>query len=380
MKEIKILIVSLFFVISISAYTQNVVVVLIDGARYTETFGDPDRTYIPYMNELANQGTYIDTFYNDGLTYTSRAVPALWCGAWTDVQDTVFNGSETQYTLKPSLFEYFEKQKQPGQNKNIHTLKHVSSLWLQSFHPEYGQDYWPTTYSQGETDIDVLEKSLQVMDEDHPQLLWVYLAGVDHAGHSGNWNEYTQAIKTADSIVNVLWEKIQSDPFYADSTTLLVTNDHGRHTNDFSGHGCGCEGCRHIMFLALGPNIKKNFVSQEVRNTPDFAVTAASILDVEMEYATGNIMTEIFSNSGVYDIENFQMTANSNFISFFLQKNTFVNIEIIDLKGNIVKNVISENRDAGINRVQIKNNKLRGIYLVRINANSNTTAKKVYFN
>ena len=38
---------------SASSESDNVVVIIIDGARYSETFGDPDYTHIPQMAKLA---------------------------------------------------------------------------------------------------------------------------------------------------------------------------------------------------------------------------------------------------------------------------------------------------------------------------------------
>jgi hypothetical protein len=48
------------------------------------------------------------------------------------------------------------------------------------------------------------------------------------------------------------------------------------------------------MFLALGPRIRTNFVSTQYHTTPDFAVTAAALLEVDPEYATGEVIDEIF--------------------------------------------------------------------------------------
>jgi hypothetical protein len=246
-----------------TVFAQNVVVVIIDGARYSETFGDTARTYIPRMGQLALEGAYIDPFYNDNFTYTSRAIPALWCGSWTDIEYLDYEGISTLATIQPTLFEYYRKQKAAPAEQCYYVIKFITSLWLPSFHQEYGPPYWPIYHSTGSTDEDVLTEALWVMETHHPQYLWVYLADVDTYGHSGNWANYTGAIRTADSAVAVIWDAIQTDSLYADNTTLLVTNDHGRHDDahgGFRGHGDGCDGCRQIMFLALGPRIRPNFV------------------------------------------------------------------------------------------------------------------------
>ncbi len=279
--------------------SENLVIIVIDGARYSETFGDPAHTYIPRMTAMAGEGTMIGTFYNDSLTYTSRAVPALWCGSWTTTRDTVYDGIATQYAVKPTIFEYFRKQKGVPETNCVYVLKYISSLWLPSFDASYGPAYWPYFHSQGSTDSDVATEAQYIMDMYSPNLLLIYLADVDGAGHSGDWYEYTRAIGRADSIVGLLWDKIQSDPQYRDKTTLIVTNDHGRHDDQhggFSGHGDDCDGCRHIMFLAIGPAIKKNYVSNTYRRIPDMAVTASCLLGIDPEQATGEIMHELVSS------------------------------------------------------------------------------------
>ena len=56
--------------------TAKMMIIIIDGARYTETLGDPTHTYTPEMWNLTTQGTMVDNFKNDNFTYTSRAIPA----------------------------------------------------------------------------------------------------------------------------------------------------------------------------------------------------------------------------------------------------------------------------------------------------------------
>jgi len=288
-----------------SLYSQiadKTMVVIIDGARYSETFGDPNCDYIPQMHDISLEGAIVNNFHNDGITYTSRAVPALWCGAWTDVIDTTYQGNPTSYAALPTIFEYYRKDKNAPVNDCFYMLKFIQGLWLPSFHIEYGPDYWPQFHSEGETDWDVYEETLMVIDTHHPKFLWVYLADVDHAGHGGNWYEYLASIETADEIVGLLWDKLQSDPFYQNTTTLLVTNDHGRHDDahgGFTGHGCSCEGCRHIMLLAAGPDIKSGYISEQYRTIPDMAVTASHLQSIEPTYSTGEVMYEILDINSI---------------------------------------------------------------------------------
>jgi hypothetical protein len=305
--KVKIFLMGTIFSLCSALVTENVVIVVIDGARYSETFGDTSHTYIPRMFELSQMGTLIDSFYNDSFTYTSRAIPAIWCGAWTEVRDTIDPyGNPTQYTVLPSLFEYYRKQQNVPQDSVYYVLKVVYSLWQFSYHQDYGPQYWPTYHSYGYSDIEVWEEAKVIMETKHPRLLYIYLSDVDHAGHTGNWSYYTSSIRIADSIVGLIWNEIQSDPFYQNKTALLVTNDHGRHDDQhggFQSHGDGCEGCRHIMFLAVGPDFKSGYVSYDYRRIPDIAPTIGYILGYDAEYATGEVMGEIFSEPLVYEGE-----------------------------------------------------------------------------
>lgn len=68
-----------------------------------------------------------------------------------------------------------------------------------------------------------------------PNVMVINLKDVDSYGHANNWNEYIKAIKTTDASIKEIWEYIQSLPAYKDKTTLIVSNDHGRHLDANGG-------------------------------------------------------------------------------------------------------------------------------------------------
>ena len=283
----------------LAAYeTENVVLVIIDGLRYSEGLGDPNHTFVPEMWQLAQQGAIVEPFLNDGYTYTSRAIPAIWCGAWTDVQwfsDPDCNGSSNSHAVMPTVFEYYRKQLSRPAEDCIYVLKDVGCPWKASFDPDYGPDYWPLYHSVGVTDLDVWQQAQPLIDTHTPSLLLLYLASVDHEGHSGDWDAYVSAIEVADSIVGMLWDHLQAHPHYAGKTTLIVTNDHGRHDYDFSGHGDGCDGCRTIQLLAVGPDIQPGLVSTIPRTLRDVTPTIGELLGFDAEQATGEAMLELMN-------------------------------------------------------------------------------------
>ncbi len=294
------------FVRGLAYSTDHVVLVIIDGLRYSEGLGDPSHAQVPHMASLAEQGSLISDFQNNGFTYTSRAIPAIWCGAWTDINtfsDPTCNGSSNNTTELPTVFEYYRKQLDRPAEDCVYTLKELCP-WKASLDPNYGMDYWPLYHAVGYSDEDVWHETEEVIANQAPHFLLMYLADVDHAGHSGVWSNYINAISIADSLVGELWTTLQSDSAYAGKTTMLVTNDHGRHTNNFSGHGDDCDGCRHIQLLAVGPDIHTGLISDISRTIPDIAPTIGELLGFTTEEATGTAMLELIDQTLDVEKEN----------------------------------------------------------------------------
>jgi len=282
--------------------TERVVLVIIDGLRYSEGLGDPTRAHVPQMAALAAQGALVETCLNMGVTYTDHAVPAIWCGGYTDIVEFVdpdCGGADNNITTLPTVFEYFRKQLDKAPEDCIYVLKNVGCPWRGSLHPAYGPDWWPLYDMSGYTDAAVWTETQAVLASESPELLLVYLADVDHYGHAGVWADYLEAIETADAIVGALWTRLQELPDYAGKTTLIVTNDHGRHTTNWTGHGDSCAGCRRVQLLAIGPDTPAGLVSSVQREIIDVAPSIGLLLGFSTEYATGTAMSELFPGSGV---------------------------------------------------------------------------------
>ena len=317
MRKIILLVIVFFFCISSSLFaqrTENVFIVVIDGARYSETFGDPTHKYIPKIwNEMRPLGTIYTSFYIDGQTLTNPGHASILTGTWQYIGD-----DDLKRPNQPTLFEYFRKQHNTSLTDNYVILgKTKLTILSNSNHAEYGSRYGAsvrTSPSQYNLDDNkTFDNIKNVITFHHPRLIIVNLPETDVKGHSGIWNNYVSAIQRVDNLISELWSLIQSDSIYRDKTTLFVTNDHGRHTNDSKNHGDNCEGCRHIMLLAIGPDTPKGVVDSTTRKQIDIAPTVGRLLNFSTPYCTGNVLnTEIFSNIPERSIANLKLARYFN--------------------------------------------------------------------
>ncbi len=310
--------------------TEHVVVVLIDGVRYTESLGDTSGTYCPRMTALATTGAVQDSAFNDSVTVTIFGVPASWTGVFWPIQDTTYLGNDIQFCRYPTSWEYARRDLNLSQNKAVYvTPDYGNSTWMPSFYPGYGPAYWPyfsqppVSDDNNQADFDSAVVSIR---RDHPVLIYVYLPDTDHAGHSGIWADYVAEIRQADSLVNELWNVIEADTIMGGKTTMFVINDHGRHDDahgGFQGHGNSCLGCRHVMMLAIGPDIASGVrVSSPRASIRDIARTSGELLGFQTPLSPGRVLSELFAppDTCVYtpgDVNN-SGVANGIDITFFV--------------------------------------------------------------
>lgn len=76
------------------------------------------------------------------------------------------------------------------------------------------------------------EYALEAMRSRHPKVVYIGYGDTDEWGHEGNYRLYLDAAHSTDAYLKELWDLIQSDPFYKDQTTVIVSCDHGRGDTD----------------------------------------------------------------------------------------------------------------------------------------------------
>lgn len=272
-----------------------------DGARYSETFG-ADSLYIPHIwNQLRPLGTIWTNFYNDGLTKTVPGHATIVSGVWQNIDN-----KGIVRTKQPTVFEYFRKYSKASEKATAVVVgKQKLCILTYSTHSDYGVKYKAPFFIYS-NDTFVLNGAKRTLSLNQPRIMMINLPSIDSAGHGGNWIEYTKALHVADSLIWNLWQTIQLDSLYRNTTTLIVTNDHGRHDDSHGGikaHGDSCDGCRHIICLAVGRGFPAHQVVSNRRTQCDIAPTVGELLSFPTPLSKGtSLLRDI--NSAKVEIQN----------------------------------------------------------------------------
>ncbi len=290
--------------------TQNIVIVVIDGPRYSETW-DNTPGLIPFMSgKLRSKGTFFSNFLNDGPTYTNPGHVAITTGV-----NQVLDNYGDELPANPSIFQYWLKKtgKPPtsawvvASKDKLQILADTKdSLWHSSFNPETncGVAGPGTGYR---ADSLTLKVAKDILATHKPNIMLINFMEPDGFAHAGNWEYYLRGIARSDRYIKELWDYLRKDKHYKKKTALLITNDHGRHLdgvqNGFIDHGDNCAGCQKISLLAVGPDFKKRHVIDQLHRLEDIPVTIAPILGVHLEKAQGQVVMDLYTTKALKSLE-----------------------------------------------------------------------------
>ena len=131
-------------------------------------------------------------------------------------------------------------------------------------------------------DAFVYHATLEFFDTRQPRVFLLAFGEPDSWAHSRRYDRYLYSIQRCDRFIRQLWEKLQALPQYKDTTTLLISPDHGRGVlpSDWTSHGKKVPRAGETWLMALGPDTRP---LGERRNLPpvhqaQIAATVAALL------------------------------------------------------------------------------------------------------
>ena len=139
--------------------------------------------------------------------------------------------------------------------------------------------------------------ALKILEVDTPNLAVISFREPDFSAHKQDYESYIKGIQEVDGYIGGIWDFLQKNVEYSEKTTLIITNDHGRHldtvSNGFISHGDNCQGCQRLMFMASGPDFKAGIVDTISREQIDLAPTISYLLGLSNIEYKGSIMDEL---------------------------------------------------------------------------------------
>ena len=97
----------------------------------------------------------------------------------------------------------------------------------------------------------------EYIEHNHPKVVLIGFGETDEFAHAGRYDLYLQQAANVDKMIADLWYFVQTNSFYRNKTTFLITTDHGRGKNPsaWHKHGIFTRGSGETWFAIIGPGI-----------------------------------------------------------------------------------------------------------------------------
>ncbi len=312
--------------------SPNIIIVTIDGIRWQEVFNGADKKIMNRGEYVADE-TAVKSMYwsEDTSTRRKKLMPFLWnviaqqgqlygnrnynnCvdvanrykfsypgynEMFTGYADAKFIPNTPVFNENTNVLEYLNHQKEYEQKVAAFTswnifpyiLNEKRSGIMMNCGYEDGSGIPGTKDSaqynisdKGNTRYDELTfaSAKAYIKRKHPKVALIAFGEADEFAHHGQYDKYLRSITDADRMIAELWNYIQSDPFYRNNTTLLITTDHGRgkRTTTWTDHLFLVKGSKEIWMAAIGPDLLPlgEIKTEQVLYQKQIAATIADIL------------------------------------------------------------------------------------------------------
>ena len=196
------------------ASTRHLFIITIDGFRWQEVFTGAD----PLL--VGNEAYVRDTALTRQMYWDS-------------------SGEARRKKLLPFFWGTIAEKGRLYGNRLLGNKVNVRNFYKISY-PGYNEIFTGHTDAISSPNLAIPNKNVNVLE---------YL---------NQYDLYLQQAADIDRMIADLWYMVQTDPFYKDNTTFLITTDHGRgwKPNKWMTHGVWAQGSGDIWMAVLGPDIR----------------------------------------------------------------------------------------------------------------------------
>lgn len=228
--------------------------------------GFADDDHVHSNNPIPNNNVSVLEVANKSEQYKDSV---LAFGSWArfiEILNEKRSGLEVNANYRPSM------SKNPTENE----------LYINKL-----QERCPKLWEEERFDFITHEYALEAMKSRHPKLLYIGYGDTDEWAHAGNYRLYLNAAHYTDDFIREIWEYIQSDPFYKDQTTVIISCDHGRGDTTetaWCSHSFNTPHSGQTWLMAFGKGIPaKGVLTKGEYYNCQIAPTVAKLLGLEFK-------------------------------------------------------------------------------------------------
>ena len=192
------------------------------------------------------------------------AVFASW-----DVFPYIFNCERSHLPIWPAWETRFENERIKPPAAVTEFLRDTTSPWDDVIFDSF-----------------LFHAALDHIEKQKPRVFFLGFGETDEWAHTGRYDCYLQAAHNVDRFVRTLWNTVQSIPQYRDTTTIIVSADHGRGHGrmEWKDHGKDIKGAEGIWLAVLGPDTPAlgERVNTEPITQSQIAATVAALLGEDL--------------------------------------------------------------------------------------------------
>ncbi|MCL1126251.1 alkaline phosphatase family protein [Shewanella surugensis] len=311
-------------VVSLTVQAANKVVIIgVDGmgGHYIS------QTPTPTLDNMASEGAHTLSMQNVLPVISGPNWTAMISGSYPS-KNKVTSNIDLYKNQVETLFSAYREQYPQGEMWTLYEWQGFQSLLNASDAFQINEHVAEAT---------AIPQTIALMQNQTclPDLLFLHLDYVDHAGHSEGWGSlpYLNAIKQADSQIGDLLDAIDHCDD-TDKVTVMVISDHGGFKETHQSWDNAVS--RSIPFYITGPNIKSQYEITDTVRIWDLSAMVATILNVTIPHSW--VSQPIHS---VFEDENHQASETilpSN-LSQYSTTNTYT--QVYHSTGTGVKNDVS---------------------------------------
>lgn len=154
--------------------------------------------------------------------------------------------------------------------------------------------FYLDTHRTGHTDLDIVDYAIRMLTRQLPDFFFLYLEGVDQAGHDHGWMSppYLAAVERADAAVGQLLQALASAGL-ANDYAIVLQSDHGGQGRQ---HLEQTDKVMTIPWIAHGAGIRRGHPIQSAVSILDTAPVIARLMGLPLDDSwAGRVPEEIFA-------------------------------------------------------------------------------------